>query len=73
MWVAWRGSHGDEADRRAATPTGLAGGVLVLAGVAVGVSGASSPPGVVAIVVAVLAVVVGGAARFSAARGATRA
>jgi hypothetical protein len=67
VWAAWRSSQGDERARRVATPTGLAGGVVVLAGVAVGVSGVDTPPGVIALVAGAVAMVGGAVAWVSAA------
>lgn len=60
VWLSWVGSQRGGAGRRAAaSAVGLTGGVLVLCGIAVGVSGLSSPPGVVAVVVAAVVAVVG--------------
>jgi hypothetical protein len=67
VWLAWLGSQGrlrPDPTRRAvhqaaAGPIGVTGGVLVLAGVAVAVSGLDSRPGQVALAVGMLALVVG--------------
>ena len=45
VWWAWRSSQRHDAGRWAAGPIGVTGGVVVLAGVTVGVSGLASPAG----------------------------
>ena len=73
VWWAWRSSQRHDAGRWAAGPIGVTGGVVVLAGVTVGVSGLASPAGVVGVAVAAAALVVGlVAAVRSADRGASR-
>lgn len=67
VWLAWLGSQGRlragstrrAAHEAAAGPIGVTGGVLVLAGVAVGVSGLDSQPGQIALAVGTLALVAG--------------
>ena len=73
VWTAYRGARGSAARQAAATPLGLTGGVCVLAGVAVGVSGLDTVPGLIALVVAGLVLVVGSVVTVTVARGAARA
>jgi hypothetical protein len=78
VWLAWLASQdrlGSRPERfpalrAAAGPAGVTGGVVVLAGLAVGVSGIGSVPGQVAAGLGALALVVGGAVTaLAAARG----
>lgn len=80
VWLSWLASQdrlGSRVERRpalraAAGPVGVAGGVVVLAGVAVGVSGFGSVPGRVAAALGVVALVVGAVAAALTARSAER-
>jgi hypothetical protein len=72
VWLAWQGSQRGGPGRQAsASAVGLTGGVCVLCGVAVGVSGLASPPGAVAVVVAAVVLVAGLATAGIQARRAT--
>ena len=82
VWMAWRRSQHPDASRGAgASALGLTGGICVLGGIAVGVSGLDTPPGVVAVAVSTTALVAGSAlaaaqvrrSRLSDDRGATSA
>ncbi len=60
VWFAWRGSqHGAPPQQAGAAPLGLTGGICVLAGLAIVVSGLDSTPGLVALAIATVTVLCG--------------
>ena len=62
VWLAWRRSQYPDASRGAGVSAlGLTGGIGVLGGIAVGVSGLDTPPGVVALAVSGAVLVAGSA------------
>jgi hypothetical protein len=82
VWIAWRRSQLTDASRGAGVSVlGLTGGIAVLGGIAVGVSGLDTPPGVVAVAVSGVVLVAGSVvaatqvrrSRLSDDRGATSA
>lgn len=68
VWTAFRGSRRNVRRQAAAAPLGVTGGVCVLGGIAVGVSGLGTPPAVVALVFTAVVVALGGLATVVQAR-----